>query len=178
MLDQLYYIARRLTRCRADAEDLVQDTMLKAYAEFASFRSGTNLRAWLVRIMHNTWINAYHKTRRRPVENLSADISDWQLVAYGRHAAGTLRSAELEVLEALPDNELVLALSALPKNLQKVIYYADVEGFRYREISELMEIPLGTVMSRLHRGRGLLRGLLADVAQQRGFTPAELRRAV
>lgn len=178
MLDQLYRNARRLTRSSADAEDLVQETMLKAYANFASFREGTNLRAWLIRIMRNTWINTYHKAHRRPVENLSAEIADWQLVAHDRHAATALRSAELEALEALPNDEIARALSALPKNLQIVIYCVDVEGFRYREIAELMEIPLGTVMSRLHRGRRMLRGLLANVARQRGTALSELRRAV
>jgi RNA polymerase sigma-70 factor (ECF subfamily) len=177
MIDELYASARRLTRCRADAEDLLQDAMLKAYADFASFQPGTHLRAWLYRIMHNTWINAYHKNRRRPIENLSAEIADWQLIAHHRHAATPLRSAELEALEALPDNEIARALSGLPNKLQAVIYHADIEGLHYREIADIAEIPLGTVMSRLHRGRRLLRELLADVARQRGFATSEIRQA-
>ncbi|MGE2816093.1 sigma-70 family RNA polymerase sigma factor [Mycobacterium heidelbergense] len=177
MIDQLYASARRLTRCNADAEDLLQDAMLKAYVDFASFQPGTHLRAWLFRIMYNTWVNAYHKNRRRPLESLSADIADWQLVAHHRNAAAPLRSAELEALEALPDSQITRALSGLPDNLRTVIYHADIEGFHYREIADIEGIPLGTVMSRLHRGRRLLRERLADVARQRGFTTPNLRRA-
>jgi RNA polymerase sigma-70 factor, ECF subfamily len=177
LLPQLYRGALGLTGSRADSQDLLQDTMLKAYANFSSFQPGTDLKAWLFRILRNTWINAYRTTRRRPLECLSSEIADWQLIAHDRHAAATLRSAELEALETLADEEVSGALSALPKNLQMVIYYADVEGFRYREIAEIMKTPVGTVMSRLHRARRLLRVLLADVARERGFPPSELLQA-
>jgi RNA polymerase sigma-70 factor, ECF subfamily len=168
LLDRLYGGAWRMTGRRADAEDLVQDTMLKAYARFRSFRQGTHLQAWLFRIMHNTWINDYHKTRRRPIEHLSAEITSRQHAADWQPAFG-LRSAELEALEALPDGEIVEALNRLPHSLQMTVYYADVCGYRYKEIAAIMDIPIGTVMSRLHTARRRLRVLLADVARERGL---------
>ena len=168
LLDQLYGGARRMTRNHADAEDLVQNTMLKAYAGFRSFRQGTHLQAWLFRIMHNTWINDYHKTRRRPMEQLSGQITDWQQAADGQRSVGC-RSAEVEALEALPDSEIVEALDALPHRLRMTVYYADVCGYRYSEIAEIMDIPSGTVMSRLHRARRRLRMLLTDLAGERGL---------
>jgi RNA polymerase sigma-70 factor, ECF subfamily len=169
LLDQLYGGARRLTRNRADAEDLVQDTMLKAYTGFRSFRQETHLKAWLFRIMHNTWINDYHKTRRRPIEHLTAQISDWQCTA-DPHGLVEYRSAEVEALEALPDGKTIQALDALPSNLRVAVYYADVCGYRYQEIAEIMDIPIGTVMSRLHRARHRLRMLLGDPAHERRLT--------
>lgn len=168
LLDQLYGGARRMTRNHADAEDLVQNTMLKAYAGFRSFRQGTHLQAWLFRIMHHTWINDYHKTRRRPTEQLSGQITDWQHAADWRRFLGC-RSAEVEALEALPDSEIVEALHALPHSLRMTVYYADVCGYRYREIAEIMDIPVGTVMSRLHSARRRLRVLLTDLARERGL---------
>jgi RNA polymerase sigma-70 factor, ECF subfamily len=168
LLDQLYGGARRMTRSRADAEDLVQDTMLKAYARFRSFQQGTHLKAWLFRIMHNTWINDYHKTRRRPMKHLSGEITDWQYAA-GQQRLGC-RSAEVEALEALPDSEITEALDALPANHRMAVYYADVCGYRYKEIAEIMDTPIGTVMSRLHSARRRLRMLLADLAHERGLT--------
>jgi len=170
LFDQLYRGARRMTRSHADAEDLVQETVLRAYAAFPSFRQGTNLRAWLFRIMHNMWINNYRKNQRRPMEYLSGEITDWQLAAHDRHAVTGLRSAEVEALEAMPDAEIATALAALPDQFRMVIHYAYVEGLRYKEIAEIMGTPVGTVMSRLHRARGQLRMLLADVARERGFT--------
>jgi RNA polymerase sigma-70 factor (ECF subfamily) len=169
LLDQLYGAARRLTRSRADAEDLVQDTMLRAYTQFRSFRDGTHLKAWLMRIMHNSWINNYQKTLRRPPEQLGDEITDWQQAAAQRHTSLGYRSAEMEALEALPDDEIVAALDALTDKHRMLVYYADVYGCRYKEIAEIMDIPLGTVMSGLHHARRRLRILLADVAQQRGF---------
>jgi RNA polymerase sigma-70 factor (ECF subfamily) len=169
LLDQLYRGAQRMTRCHSDAEDLLQETMLKGYPDFRSFRHGTNLRAWLFRIMSNTWISAYHKTRRRPPESLSGRITDGHLADCDRHASTGLRSAEIEALEALPDNEITEALEILPDNLRMVVYYADIGGFRYKEIAEITDIPIGTVTSRLHRPRRQLRTLLADVARERGF---------
>src|SRR6478672_1178874 len=169
LLDVLYGAARRLTRSRSDAEDLVQDTMLRAYSRFHQFREGTQLKAWLFRIMHNIWIDNYHKTLRRPPEQLSDEIADWQYAAWQRHTSLGERSAELEALEALPDYEIVDAVEALPQTHRMVVYYADVVGYRYQEIAEIMDIPIGTVMSRLHHARRRLRILLADVAL-RGLT--------
>jgi RNA polymerase sigma-70 factor (ECF subfamily) len=170
LLDVLYGAARRLTRSRADAEDLVQDTMLRAYSQFRLFREGTHLKAWLLRIMHNAWITNYRKTLCRPVEQLSDEITDWQHAAWQRHTSFGDRSAEVQALEGLPDDEIVEAVEALPETLRMVVYYADVNGYRYREIADIMGTPIGTVMSRLHHARRRLRVLLADVAVQRGLT--------
>jgi RNA polymerase sigma-70 factor (ECF subfamily) len=163
LADQLYGGARRMTRSRADAEDLVQDTMMKAYSGFRSFQEGTHIKAWLFRIMHNTWISDYHKSRRRPMECLTGDITSWDY-AGDQQTFPRLRSAEVEALEALPDSEITEALDALPANIRMVIYYADVCGYPYKKIAEIMNIPSGTVMSRLHRARRRLRVLLTDAA--------------
>lgn len=172
MMDQLYGGARRMTRCRADAEDLVQETMLKAYAEFRSFRKGTYLKAWLFRIMYNTWVDGYRRTRRCPEEFLSGDISDIQLAAHSRQTSiGSigLRSAEVEALDALRDNQIADAISGLSENFRMVARYVLIDGLRCREIAQIMDIPVGTVMSRLHRARRQLRTQLADLAEERGF---------
>ena len=172
LIPQLYGGARRMTHSPADAEDLVQETMLKAYAQFRSFRPGTYLKAWLFRIMHNTWVNGYHHTRRRPQEFLSSEISDSQLAAHARQASiGSigLRSAEVEALDGLSDSQITAAMDTLHEDLRKIVHYACVDGLRYKEIAQIMDIPIGTVMSRLYRARKRLQAELADLAEEHGI---------
>ncbi|PZS37515.1 MAG: RNA polymerase subunit sigma [Pseudonocardiales bacterium] len=169
LLDQLYAAALRMTRNPADAEDLVQETYLKAYGAFASFRAGTNLRAWLYRILTNTYINGYRKRQRQPVAQPTEEITDWQLAQAAQHTSTGLRSAEMDALDRLPDSDVKDALSQLAEDFRMAVYLADVEGFAYKEIAEIMGTPIGTVMSRLHRGRKQLRDMLTGVARERGF---------
>ena len=167
--EPLYRHAVRLTRNHADAEDLAQETMVKAYAGFRTFEPGGNFAAWLHRILINNYISGYRKQQCRPVQHPTADITDMELAPNTANLASGLRSAEEQALERLGDNRIRAAMEALPKPFRLAVYYADVEGFRCREIADLMRTPVGTVLSRLHRGRFLLRRLLADVAQQRGY---------
>lgn len=169
LLDQLYGGAMRLTRNPQDAEDLIQETYLKAFSNFDSFKQGTNLKAWLYRIMTNTYINSYRKAKRRPVESSADELSDFQLYTTSGHDSTGLESAEVEALKQMPDSEISEAMNDLPEDYRMVVYYSDVVGLAYKEIAEVMGTPLGTVMSRLHRGRKLLRAALKDVAREKGI---------
>ncbi len=166
-IDQLYGAALRMTRNQADAEDLVQETYMKAFASFGQFKPGTNLRAWLYRIMKNTFINIYRKKQRRP-KTTGAEVEDWQLVKAESHSSRGLRSAEVEALESIPDENIVAALESLTPEFREAVILADVDGFAYKEIAEIMGTPIGTVMSRLNRGRAKLRDELAKYASGYG----------
>jgi RNA polymerase sigma-70 factor, ECF subfamily len=168
-LDQLYAAALRMTRNPADAEDVVQETYAKAFASFHQFTPGTNLKAWLYRILTNTYINSYRKKQREPQISDGENVEDWQLARAESHTSSGLKSAEVVALENLPDSDIKEALQQLAPDFRLAVYLADVEGFSYKEIAEIMGTPIGTVMSRLNRGRNSLRMLLDDYAKERGL---------
>jgi RNA polymerase sigma-70 factor (ECF subfamily) len=167
-LDQLYGAALRMTRNPTDAEDLVQETFAKAYASFHQFTPGTNLKAWLYRILTNTFINSYRKKQRQP-QSSGSEVEDWQLARAEAHTSTGLRSAETEALDRMPHSAVTDAMNALAPDFRLAVYLADVEGFSYKEIAEIMGTPIGTVMSRLNRGRNQLRVSLADFAREHGL---------
>lgn len=180
-MDQLYAAAVRMTRNPADAADLVQETFVKAFTAFGQFQQGTNLKAWLYRIQTNTFINIYRKNQRNPYQGTIDDLQDWQLGgAESVTQSKATRSAEAEAIDHLPDSAVKDALQAIPEDFRLAVYFADVEGFSYQEVADIMKTPVGTVMSRLHRGRRMLRDLLADYAQERGIVvaPASAKKPV
>ena len=172
-MDQLYSHALRMTRNAADAEDLVQETYLKAYRGFEGFEQGTNLRAWLFRILTNNYINTYRKKQRRPSESDLEDVQDLYLYRRigGAETAQLGRSAEDELFEHITDGEIKEAIEALPEQYRDAVLLADVEGFAYKEIAEILDVPIGTVMSRLHRGRKRLQEQLLEFGRRRGLVP-------
>jgi RNA polymerase sigma-70 factor (ECF subfamily) len=173
-MDQLYAAAMRMTRNAPDAGDLVQETYTKAFQAFAGFEQGTNLKAWLYRILTNTYINAYRKNQRTPYQGTLDELEDWQVGGAESLTLGrTTRSAEAEAIDHLPDSDVKEALQSIPEDFRLAVYLADVEGFSYQEIADIMKTPVGTVMSRLHRGRRLLRERLADYARERGYIAAD-----
>jgi RNA polymerase sigma-70 factor (ECF subfamily) len=169
LLPSLYGAAMRLTRNPADAEDLIQDTYLRAFRGFAGFKEGTNLKAWLYRILTNSFINTYRKRQREPqTVDGPDDIDEWYL--FDRLGAQSVQgSAESEVLDRMPDEDVKRALESIPENFRMAVLLADVEGFSYKEIAEITDVPIGTVMSRLHRGRKALEKALWDTAKERGL---------
>jgi RNA polymerase sigma-70 factor, ECF subfamily len=174
-MDQLYSTALRMTRNQADAEDLVQETYLKGYRGFGGFTEGTNLRAWLFRILTNTYINSYRKKQRRPLETDLEDVQDMYLYRrLGGEHADLAKSAEDTLMEHLTESEIRTAIEDLPEQYRLAVLLADVEGFAYKEIAEILDIPIGTVMSRLHRGRKKLQEQLMDFGARRGYVDSHI----
>jgi RNA polymerase sigma-70 factor, ECF subfamily len=172
-MNQLYAAAMRMTRNPSDAADLVQETFVKAFQAFGQFQQGTNLKAWLYRIQTNTFINNYRKNQRNPYQGTIDELEDWQLGgAESVTQSSSTRSAEAEAIDHLPDSAVKDALQSIPEDFRLAVYFADVEGFSYQEVADIMKTPVGTVMSRLHRGRRMLRESLADYARDRGIIAA------
>jgi RNA polymerase sigma-70 factor (ECF subfamily) len=171
-MSSLYSAALRMTRNPTDAEDLVQEAYLRAYRGFGGFTEGTNLKAWLYRILTNTYINSYRAKQRRPIETDLDDVEDLYLYhrVHDAAASGLGSSAEDDLMERITDAEVIEALDSLPENFRIPVLLADVEGFSYKEIAEIVDVPIGTVMSRLHRGRKALQKALYDFAVDRGLT--------
>jgi RNA polymerase sigma-70 factor (ECF subfamily) len=167
-MNQLYAAAMRYTKNPEDAQDLVQDTYAKAYTSFHQFEPGTNLKAWLYRVLTTTFINTYRKDQRRP-QTSDSELEDWQIAEASSHTSDQGKSSEDVVLENLPDSDIKNALAEIPEEFRIAVYLADVEGFSYKEIAEIVGVPAGTVMSRLHRGRKQLREKLSDYARERGY---------
>lgn len=166
---QLYSAAMRMTRNASDAEDLVQETYLRGYRSYATFEEGTNLRAWLFRILTNTFINSYRAKQRRPQETDLGDTEDLYLYKNVRNIDPSSRSAEDTLFDLFTDDEVKAALESLPDNFRVPVLLADVEEFSYKEIAEMLDIPIGTVMSRLHRGRKAMQKQLVEFATERGL---------
>lgn len=177
LMPQLYGAALRWTRNPSDAEDLVQETYAKAFSAWSKFEQGTNLKAWLFRIMTNTHINLYNKKAKDKAKTALDDLEDWQIGSGESVTARSSRSAEAEALDNLPSGVIKKALDEIPDEFRMVVYYAVVEGLPYAEIAEVMDTPVGTVMSRLHRGKKLLRTLLQDYARQEGYDVGEKEEA-
>ena len=171
--DQLYAAAMRYTKNPEDAKDLVQDTYLKAFASFHQFEAGTNLKAWLYRVLQTTFINNYRKAQRQPQLTADAEVEDWQLHKSASHTSDQGKSAEISALENLPDSDVKRALQEIPEEFRMAVYLADVEGFSYKEIAEIVGVPAGTVMSRLHRGRKQLREKLTSYARELGYVKSD-----
>lgn len=169
LMPQLYGASLRWTRNPSDAEDLVQETFAKAFVAWEKFEQGTNLKAWLFRIMTNTHINLYNKKAKDKAKTALDDLEDWQIGQGESITARSSRSAEIEAMENMPSTAIKNALDQIPEEFRMVVYYAVVEGLPYQEIAEVMDTPVGTVMSRLHRGKKLLRTLLQDYAKQEGY---------
>ncbi|EEH63835.1 RNA polymerase sigma-70 factor [Gleimia coleocanis DSM 15436] len=169
LLNQLYAAAYRFTGSEADAQDLVQDTFVKAFSSFHTFKEGTNLKAWMYKILQNSFINNYRRNQRRPAEVDADTTTDWEMYQASTHDPTGLKSAEAEAFSSLTDEVVVRALKEMPDQYREAVVLADVEGFSYQEIADLMGTPTGTVMSRIHRGRAMLRKRLADYARENGI---------
>ena len=171
-LDQLYRTALGYVRNPSDAEDLVQETFMKAYKAYDSFEPGSNMRAWLHRILYNNFVNIYRKRQRQPYQNSLDEVEDWQMGGAESMTSMSAKSAEAEAIDNLPDTDVKVALQNLPEDYRVAVFLVDVEGFSYQETADIMKTPQGTVMSRLHRGRRMLREALKDYAVERGIIRA------